>query len=243
MDRLKKGVLGLCYLLSHPQTALRMGWLQKEYGAGEAFANESAFRRKYSDICIPFESFLAQLQLRPSLITFHSTRTEVWSINQYETFVLCQIIKSSNSKIIFEIGTSKGQTTHNIEANLPDGGRVYTLDLNQCLAGTGRIMPLRGDSRSFDFSPYHDKIDLMFIDGNHDYDYVLSDSENAFRCVKEGGFIIWHDFVHDRPYTVKAILDFCHCYNLRLFWIDGTWLAICNINREAEKKQRASGKS
>lgn len=235
MDRLKKGIFGLGYLLRHPKTALRLGWLQKECGAGESFIDDSAFRRKYSNICVPFESFFAQLQLRPSLITFHSTRTEAGStksISQYETFVLCQLVKSTNSEIVFEIGTSKGQTTYNIKANLPDGGRIYTLDLNQGLAGAERIMPLCGDSRSFDFSPYHNKVDLMFIDGSHDYDYVLSDSENAFKCVRGGGFIVWHDFIHDRPHTVKAVLDFCHAHNLKLFWIDGTCLTICNISKE-----------
>ena len=105
--------------------------------------------------------------------------------------------------------------------NLPDEGRIYTLDLNQILSANEKVIPLCADSAYFDFSPYHNKIDLMFIDGNHDYDYVLSDSENAFRCVKEGGFMIWHDFVHDRPHTVKAILDFCHCYNLRLIILTG----------------------
>lgn len=237
MDKLKKGVVSLQYLISHPKIALRMGWLQKEYGEGESFANEGLFREKHSAIIIPHELFLREFELCPSLVTFHSTRTEAGTLNQYETFVLCQLVKSTNSEIIFEIGTFKGQTTYNMEANLPDGGRIYTLDLNQGLVGSEKIIPLCGDSRYFDFSPYHNKVDLMFIDGNHDYGYVLSDSENAFRCVREGGFIIWHDFVHNRPYTVKAILDFCHCYNLRLFWIDGTWLAICNISNKAEKKQ------
>ena len=232
MSRLKKGIIGLCYLLRHPLTSLRLGWLQKEFGAGETSIDDGAFRSEYSDICIPFENFLAQRQLSPSLVTFHSTRTEAWSINQYEAFVLCQLVKSTNSSVIFEIGTSKGQTTHNIEVNLVDGGRIYTLDLNQCLAESGKTIPLCGDSLSFDFSPYHDKVELMFVDGSHEYDYVLSDSENAFKCVKEGGFIVWHDFIHDRPYTVKAVTDFCQRHNLRLFWIDGTRLAVCNISKK-----------
>ncbi|MFC1964476.1 class I SAM-dependent methyltransferase [Chloroflexota bacterium] len=232
MNRLKKGIIGLYYLLCHPVTTLRLVWMQKECGAGETFIDSGAFRRKYSDICISFEVFLAQQQLSPSLVTFHNTRTEAWSIDQYETFVLCQIVKSSDSAVIFEIGTFKGQTTYNIKANLPDGGRIHTLDKNQCLTGNENIVPIRGDSLSFDFSPYHNKVDLMFVDGSHEYDYVLSDSEHAFRCVKEGGFIAWHDFIHDRPYVVKAVLNFCHQHNLRPFWIDGTRLAVCNISKK-----------
>jgi predicted O-methyltransferase YrrM len=57
-----------------------------------------------------------------------------------------------------------------------------------------RIELLFGDSAVFDFSSYHGKIDLFFIDGAHSYDYVRSDTENALQCVRPGGVIAWHDF-------------------------------------------------
>lgn len=57
-----------------------------------------------------------------------------------------------------------------------------------------RIELLFGDSAIFDFSPYHDTIDLFFIDGAHSYDYVRSDTRAALTCVRSGGVIAWHDF-------------------------------------------------
>ncbi len=57
-----------------------------------------------------------------------------------------------------------------------------------------KIIELFGDSKNFDFSPYHKKIDLVYIDGNHSYEYVKSDTENAFRMLCDCGVIIWHDF-------------------------------------------------
>lgn len=57
-----------------------------------------------------------------------------------------------------------------------------------------RIQLLFGDSAAFDFSPFHGKVDLFFVDGAHSYDYVRSDTENALRCVRSGGVIAWHDF-------------------------------------------------
>lgn len=57
-----------------------------------------------------------------------------------------------------------------------------------------KITQLYGDSAQFDFSPYLNTIDFVFIDGSHDYDYVLNDSEIALKLLKEGhGVIIWHD--------------------------------------------------
>jgi len=57
-----------------------------------------------------------------------------------------------------------------------------------------KIVELFGDSEKFDYSPYYGKIDLVFIDGNHSYAYVKSDTENAFRMLSDRGVIIWHDF-------------------------------------------------
>ncbi len=57
-----------------------------------------------------------------------------------------------------------------------------------------KIIELFGDSRTFDFSPYYGKMDMIFIDGNHSYDYVKSDTENAFKMLSPNGIILWHDF-------------------------------------------------
>ncbi len=57
-----------------------------------------------------------------------------------------------------------------------------------------KIVELFGDSMHFDFSSYHGEIDMIFIDGSHAYDYVKSDTENAFKMLSKNGIIIWHDF-------------------------------------------------
>jgi predicted O-methyltransferase YrrM len=57
-----------------------------------------------------------------------------------------------------------------------------------------KIIDVFGDSMYFDFTPYHDKMDLIFIDGSHAHAYVKSDTENAFKMLAPGGVIIWHDY-------------------------------------------------
>jgi len=57
-----------------------------------------------------------------------------------------------------------------------------------------KINCLFGDSAIFDFSNFHDNIDLFFIDGAHSYEYVKSDTLNAIKCVRRGGGIVWHDY-------------------------------------------------
>lgn len=131
---------------------------------------------------------------------------------------LCQCLKP---KRVFEIGTFKGSSTLALAANTPEGTEIFTLDLDPNkrdqiklplaigeLAGVSfvvgehyrgtpfepKIHPLYGDSASFDFRPYEKGVDLVFIDGNHSYENVKLDSENAFRMLRPGGIIVWDDY-------------------------------------------------
>lgn len=137
---------------------------------------------------------------------------------------LCQLCHSISPRTIFEIGTLRGYTSLHVAMNTLPECKIFTLDLpanggakqvpklrttmmddihcgfdvdKYYFSGTpyeSRITTLFGDSASFDFSAYHRSIDLFFIDGAHSYEYVRNDSENALRCVREGGVIVWHDF-------------------------------------------------
>ena len=73
----------------------------------------------------------------------------------------------------------------------------FQLHVGHYFRGTpyeSRIAQLWGDSARFDFSPYRGKTDLIFIDGAHSYEYVKSDSQNAFAMLAGQGVILWHNF-------------------------------------------------
>jgi predicted O-methyltransferase YrrM len=74
------------------------------------------------------------------------------------------------------------------------------------------VTHLRGDSREFDFAQLDHKFDLIFIDGDHHYDFVLSDTKNVFRhLVHPKSIVVWHDYgFHPdqvRYEVMAAILD------------------------------------
>lgn len=145
------------------------------------------------------------------------------NVSGFELLLITQLVKSRGAATAFEIGTFDGRTALNLAANVAEGGHVYTLDLPPAnLDRTGlkiacgdenfirkkrpgarfadtpysaRITQLIGDSATFDFSPYEGKIDVVFVDGSHSYDYVRNDTEIALRLLKPGGgMIIWHDY-------------------------------------------------
>ena len=78
--------------------------------------------------------------------------------------------------------------------------------------GRENIVHFYGDSKTFDFSIIKDKVDLVFIDGDHSYEGVRKDTENIFNFVDiENTIVVWHDFKDIRNKfiepTVQAIFD------------------------------------
>ena len=127
----------------------------------------------------------------------------------------------------FEIGTWRGESVATIASRAKS---CYTLCLTdeemrkkgmhnstieshrQFSKGLDNVIQLRGDSRSFDFERLHMKFDLIYIDGDHHYDILKSDTEMVFRyLVHENSIVVWHDYgFHPdriRYEVMAAILD------------------------------------
>jgi len=142
------------------------------------------------------------------------------NVSLLELNIISQIVKNNNPENLFEIGTFNGRTTINLAHFSREGSKVYTLDLPKQDLNNAKfdiakgdekyvekdiigekfqnhrekIIQLYGDSATFDFSPYYKSIDIIFIDGAHSAPYVLSDTENAFKLMREGGVMLWHDY-------------------------------------------------
>lgn len=148
-----------------------------------------------------------------------------------EAYVLSLITAHVRPRNIFEIGTASGQATL-LMARQASEAKIDTLDLGRAEATlgvqedeppwsdvesigeayrasehAGRITQHFGDSASFDFAPFAGRVDLVFIDGAHTYDYVRSDSENALRMLSSGGVIVWDDCNYQNPGVGRALLE------------------------------------
>jgi hypothetical protein len=137
-----------------------------------------------------------------------------------DLYALLRVVRWLQPERIFEIGTFQGVTTAHMALN--SDAEIFTLDLPRDLAtqtngysaadlallqsreeigkryralnSDGRVQQLFGDSRTFDYGPYQRSADLVLVDACHLFDYVMSDSENAFKLLGETGAILWHDF-------------------------------------------------
>lgn len=48
---------------------------------------------------------------------------------------------------------------------------------------------------------FHDKLDMLFIDGNHEYESVLQDFRDWTPLLKHGGYLAFHDVSFNNPDT------------------------------------------
>jgi hypothetical protein len=152
-----------------------------------------------------------------------------------ELFSLNYAVAATGPKSVFEIGTFDGRTTLNFAANSSEDTRIFTLDLPASGLGNTKydleqydklyvdkpqsgarflnrpeqkkITQLFGDSATFDFSPYYNRADFIFVDGSHAYEYALNDSLIAAKLLRSNkGTILWHDYGHVCwPGVVKAL--------------------------------------
>jgi len=165
---------------------------------------------------------------------------------QYFLVSLCE-----DCKHIFEIGTFDGQTSYLLAKNIPEA-YIYTLDLpknhdtsfeisegeksyidkdiiGKRFIGTpeeNRITQLLGDSATFNYGPYIKNMDAIFIDGCHDYVYVRNDTQKSLELVREGGLLIWHDYLTYASVT-KYLDDLSEQYPLQ--HIVGSSLVYCRL--------------
>lgn len=100
-----------------------------------------------------------------------------------------------------------------------------------------KITFLRADSKTADLGAYDRSIDMVWIDGGHDYDTVRSDTANAFRMVNpknENAVIVWHDFDNNDHKDVGRFLR--ELAESRLMYaIGNTFLAFCFPNAPAKR--------
>jgi len=110
----------------------------------------------------------------------------------------------------FEIGTWRGESAANVAAvakhctslNLPDAAMLAMglskkyVELHRFFSkGLPNVTHLQGNSLTYDYNSLGKKFDLIFIDGDHHYESVMTDTKNMFDLLKdEHSVIVWHDY-------------------------------------------------
>jgi len=141
--------------------------------------------------------------------------------------LLKSLAKQFNNCDYLEIGTLRGESIVNIaevtnsctSISLSDE-EMKQMNINERYIQQQRLFSknipainhIHSNSRTFDFKSLNKKFDLIFIDGDHEYEGILADTKTVFNLLKdENSVIVWHDYgfspERTRWTTVAAILD------------------------------------
>jgi predicted O-methyltransferase YrrM len=175
-------------------------------------------------------------------------------VDDYQRLVIAALVRGLGCETLFEFGTNRGRATWTIARTNP-GLTLYTLDLpvaeshatefalgdddaifaasvggarGEAFRGTPeaeRITQLAGDSASFDYSPYEGKMDFVYIDGAHTYEYVKSDTENALRMLTPTGTIAWDDYTTGTG-VYRYLSELAPTLDRTVFHVFGTRMAL-----------------
>ncbi len=134
------------------------------------------------------------------------------------------IEQASKCKDVVEFGAWKGRSTKALTAC---SGKVYTFDpfnggtaqhptdplQTLCFAKahaedlrSGKIIAFPAPSCQ---APLHraDPVDMVFIDGAHQYEAVVADIEVGRHLLRNGGLLCGHDFSNDFHDVQRAVMD------------------------------------
>jgi hypothetical protein len=89
-----------------------------------------------------------------------------------------------------------------------------------------RITQLFGDSRTFDYTDYLGQMQLVVIDGSHEYECVANDTANALRLVDSTGVIVWDDYDPQWSDVVRAVDGMSAREGRTVIHVQSTGLAI-----------------
>ena len=130
--------------------------------------------------------------------------------------VISNVICNVKAKTVVEIGTSTGMMTVLMSRNSPSsqiytinippedivngkGGKNTTIALEKAEIGREyKKLKLTNIAQIYENSatwePDIGEINIAFIDGSHDTDFVYNDTLKILKNMPSGGFIMWHDF-------------------------------------------------
>lgn len=125
----------------------------------------------------------------------------------------------NNNKILLEIGCYKGRSTLALGLPLRNTSSVlFSVDIWEGRWGTfktwksnikrnkltNNVFPIKMNSHKALTGFENPFLDLVFIDGSHDYSSVSKDIELSLRLLKDGGILIVHDVWGGFPGVIKA---------------------------------------
>ena len=150
--------------------------------------------------------------------------------------VIAIIVRNTNPSVCLDIGTAEGHSAALMSVNAPksqiytinippeeiasgEGGRYTTFALERERIGSyyksrnlNNITQIISNTTKW--VPNIGVIDVAFVDGSHDKEFVYNDTRKILENAKSGSFILWHDFNLEWQNKLPWVNDVCQGVDL-----------------------------
>lgn len=155
----------------------------------------------------PEASSTCDRELRALLnIAFHFQPKRILELYTSEGYTalwlarMCQTSEVLAIDICSEMNIAKGQ--YNAPNEIKDRLRVGRAFLGR--PEENRIRLIIKDPSEIAFSEFN-KFDLIYIDGEHSFDAILSDTKRALDCSSSNGILVWDDYQAACPQVIEFL--------------------------------------
>lgn len=107
---------------------------------------------------------------------------------EYHTSIICDIARGIGAKTYLELGIENASNIHEVSKYVP---RCIGVDINDIR--TFNNFEFHHQTTDEFFGHFTDKVDVVFIDANHDFSFVQRDFVNSCIVLAEHGVIFLHD--------------------------------------------------
>ncbi len=174
--------------------------------------------------------------------------------------VIANVICNVKGKTVLEIGTSTGMMTVLMSKNSTES-QIYTINIppEDIVNGKGGInttialeeaeigkeykkLGLKNITQIYEntatWKPDIGEINIAFIDGSHDTDFVYNDTIKVLENMSSGGYILWHDFNPSLRKKFHWIDDVCKGVELlykkkyikgRILLLKDSWIGLYRV--------------
>jgi len=116
-----------------------------------------------------------------------------------------QIFKNLNIKKLYLIDPWGEDLNYNEKDKLNKSKFAYNISMFRLNKYKNKFHVIRKTSDNA-INDIKEKLDFVYIDGNHTYDYVKKDLENYWKLLKKGGVLAGHDVNFEGVF--KAVYEF-----------------------------------
>ncbi|MCX6239070.1 MAG: class I SAM-dependent methyltransferase [Bacteroidia bacterium] len=123
-------------------------------------------------------------------------------------FMAVEIINSKKNMKIYAVDTWEGAGGLLSDENLAKHGNIFEFFKSNLSSVIEYINPMKMTSIEAAKKFENSSLDFVFIDANHDYDFIKEDIEVWYPKVRSGGYIGGHDYSTTYPGVIRAVDEF-----------------------------------